>query len=281
MELRRKRHIATTLIATILLTIGVAVLAATDETSPPVSYIFSTIDLPNAKDIFGATGLGDINERGTVVGGFVDSSGPSFLLTRDITRTNVDCLGSPTTSSGSSQAINRHGGIAGICNQGGRLHGFFRRPNGKVVLLDVPGATLTEATGINDFNQIVGDYRDAQGQFHGFFWDNGLFLTFDVPFPGARSTGPSSINNVGQITGSYLTTTHQLSSPTAIVMDSYMTTDRFPHLTFLVRKERVPLTSTTTAQSSGFTAVKISFHTVSCLRTGCSASLTFRFRMSL
>jgi uncharacterized membrane protein len=72
-----------------------------------------------------------------------------------------------------------------------------------VILLDFPGAVLTEASGINDFNQIVGDYRDALGRFHGFFWDSGLFLTFDVPFPDARTTGPKGINNVGQITGSY------------------------------------------------------------------------------
>jgi hypothetical protein len=43
MELRRNRRITTTLNATVFITIGVALLAATDETPPPVSYIFSTI----------------------------------------------------------------------------------------------------------------------------------------------------------------------------------------------------------------------------------------------
>src|SRR5262249_45377114 len=40
-------------------------------------------------------------------------------------------------------------------------------------------------------------------KFHGFFWDAGLFLTIDVPFPEARLTGPNGINNVGQIVGFY------------------------------------------------------------------------------
>jgi probable HAF family extracellular repeat protein len=49
----------------------------------------------------------------------------------------------------------------------------------------------------------VGDYRDSSGKFHGFFWDAGLFLTIDVPFPGATGTAARGINNVGQIVGVY------------------------------------------------------------------------------
>jgi hypothetical protein len=134
---------------------------------------------------------------------FWDNTGPSFLLSKDFTVKNIDCLGSTTTASGFGKGINRHGAIAGFCGQGGRIHGFLRRKNGDLTLLDFPGANLTEAAGINDFDQIVGDYRDSGGRFHGFFWDNGLFLTFDVPFPGTRSSALVRINNVGQIIGSY------------------------------------------------------------------------------
>ena len=79
----------------------------------------------------------------------------------------------------------------------------FRDKKGTYTLLDFPGANLTEAVGINDDGQVVGDYRDSAGRFHGFFWDAGLFLTFDVPFPEATLTAPSGINNVGQIVGFY------------------------------------------------------------------------------
>jgi probable HAF family extracellular repeat protein len=81
---------------------------------------------------------------------------------------------------------------------------FFAIKKGTYTLLDFPRANLTEAIGINDDGQVVGDYRDSSGRFHGFFWDAGLFLTFDVPFPEATTTGPSGINNVGQIVGFYL-----------------------------------------------------------------------------
>jgi uncharacterized membrane protein len=82
------------------------------------------------------------------------------------------------------------------------VHGFFRDRKGKYTLLDFPNANLTEAIGINDDGQVVGDYRDSSsGKFHGFFWDAGLFLTIDVPFPEAAATAPTGINNVGQIVG--------------------------------------------------------------------------------
>jgi hypothetical protein len=85
-----------------------------------------------------------------------------------------------------------------------KTSGFFRDRHGKCTIIDFPGANLTEAVGINDGGQIVGDYRDAAtGIFHGFLWDAGQFSTIDVSFTGARSTAPFGINNVGQIVGFY------------------------------------------------------------------------------
>src|SRR5690242_16246364 len=101
----------------------------------------------------------------------------------------------------SHNQLNQHGEITGFCGtrvgSAIKLHGFFRDRKGKYTLLDFPGGTLTEATGINDDGQVVGDYRDSSGKFHGFFWDAGLFLTIDVPFPEATTSAPNGINNVG------------------------------------------------------------------------------------
>ena len=36
------------------------------------------------------------------------------------------------------------------------------------ITIDVPGATSTEASGINARGQIVGNYTDAAGTLHGF-----------------------------------------------------------------------------------------------------------------
>ena len=46
---------------------------------------------------------------------------------------------------------------------------------------------------------MVGEYKDADGRFHGYLWEQGRFKTIDVPSqPGTSATG---INNRGQITG--------------------------------------------------------------------------------
>ena len=120
--------------------------------------------------------------------------------------TDIRC--SKDVVSTAPQSINKHGEIAGFAvvntdnNETTKLSGFFRDKKGRCTILDFPGANVSEATGVNNDGQVVGDYSDAKG-FHGFFWDAGLFRTIDVPFPGAIDTAPMAINNVGQIIGFY------------------------------------------------------------------------------
>jgi uncharacterized membrane protein len=59
----------------------------------------------------------------------------------------------------------------------------------------------------------VGDYRDPGGSFHGFVWRNGVFATFDVPFPDATFTTPTATNNIGQIVGFYFDNTQTEAFP--------------------------------------------------------------------
>src|SRR6266853_2608707 len=70
--------------------------------------------------------------------------------------------------------------------------------------LDVPGATLTAARGINDAAQIVGFFSNSTGT-HGFLDIGGSFTLLDVP--GATSTQARSINNAGQISGVFANST--------------------------------------------------------------------------
>jgi probable HAF family extracellular repeat protein len=215
----------------------VGLVFADTSATQPVSYSFISIDIPNSSGELGFTHLADINNDGEITGGFTNSSGFGFLLGKTFRSTDIQCPDTVNSEPNAQpQSINKHGEIAGFCGTGGRLHGFFFHKtskdrkhafldfpratfgragindhsqmvgdhrDGKYTLLDFPGATLTEATGINDDGQVVGDYRDSSGRFHGFFWDAGLFLTFDVPFPEAALIGPNGINNVGQIVGFY------------------------------------------------------------------------------
>ncbi len=70
--------------------------------------------------------------------------------------------------------------------------------------INVPGASLTLANGINNAGQIVGRFSDAMGT-HGFLLSGGVFTPIDVP--GATFTDARGINNSGQIVGEFVDTT--------------------------------------------------------------------------
>ncbi|TMJ09354.1 MAG: hypothetical protein E6H02_09110 [Bacillati bacterium ANGP1] len=67
--------------------------------------------------------------------------------------------------------------------------------------IDVPGATFTQALGINNSGQIVGLYIDIAG-LHGFLRQPAGTYTA-LNFPGAASTEAYGINTAGQVVGTY------------------------------------------------------------------------------
>ena len=67
--------------------------------------------------------------------------------------------------------------------------------------IDVPGAVLTNAQGVNAQGDVVGTYTDAAGQQHGFLRSGGQYRTID--FPNARLTFARGINDAGDIVGTY------------------------------------------------------------------------------
>jgi hypothetical protein len=69
--------------------------------------------------------------------------------------------------------------------------------------IDVPGATSTWASGINDAGQIVSSYEIIGAGDHGYLRDTyGSFTTIDVP-RGNNGTNAVGINNAGQFVGNY------------------------------------------------------------------------------
>ena len=100
------------------------------------------------------------------------------------------------------QDVNNHGSVTGSFSDGTRTRGFVKRL-GEDLTLSAPGADLTEATGINDLDQVVGDYRDANGRFHSFVYEKGVFYSLDVPFIEDTDSGASGINNLGKLVGCY------------------------------------------------------------------------------
>lgn len=67
--------------------------------------------------------------------------------------------------------------------------------------VDVPGASLTSAQGINARGDVTGFYVGADNVVHGFVWSGGVVTSFDVP--GAAGTQARGIGPSGEIVGSF------------------------------------------------------------------------------
>ncbi len=71
------------------------------------------------------------------------------------------------------------------------------------------GVTVTQALGVNDAGEVVGQYNDATGATHGFIYKNGAYQSVD--FTGttqdgkpATATTINGLNNAGRIVGFYV-----------------------------------------------------------------------------
>ena len=151
----------------------------------------SKVVVPNS-NLTEATG---INDAGHVVGDYrgVDGVFRGFLFASGVYTTFGYDLG-PHDINNAEQIV----GCYALCS-----HGFFY--NGSTfVSIDVPGAVSTQASGINDVGQIVGNYYDGT-TLRGFIYDGITFATISVP--GAFLTDVFRINNDGTIVGFYVVET--------------------------------------------------------------------------
>jgi hypothetical protein len=71
------------------------------------------------------------------------------------------------------------------------------------LLQDYPGSTTSFPLGINNSGQIVGNYTDSAGVYHGYVLFDGNFTAINVPFQGAVDTEPQAINDEGDIVGDW------------------------------------------------------------------------------
>src|SRR5262249_41488537 len=65
-----------------------------------------------------------------------------------------------------------------------------------------PGSVDTQALGVNNLGEIVGDYVDTGGVMHGFLDNAGSFTTLD-PI-GSTATTINGINDLGTVVGFYV-----------------------------------------------------------------------------
>src|SRR5205085_3290340 len=149
----------------------------------------TTLDDPLAGPT-GDTEAYGINHSGQIVG---FSSARGFLYSNN-TYTTIDDPSATGPGGTVATGINVAGLIVGYYYTDGSVqdptqvaHGFLYNPNDHTyTTLDDPFASSangggTQAFGINNMGQIVGNYRDSALNYHGFLYTVGTFITLDDP----------------------------------------------------------------------------------------------------
>jgi uncharacterized membrane protein len=169
-----------------------------------------------------ATLAGGINDHGQIAGTYLDpgcalggggTSCPPGTVHGFVRQPNgrITTIDLPSRFANTAVTdINNHGQLVGqTLDTDGRGIGVLRDPGGRIRIIRLPGrARVGDTLALNDRGQVVGYWDDRgdtpakePGSQHGFVWDNGRTIRFDVP--GSLATGALGINNAGQVTGSY------------------------------------------------------------------------------
>jgi hypothetical protein len=150
-----------------------------------------------------------VNDHNVAVGFFTNASGINRGYTYNINTRRfarvlipgVAGLGPSLTAAG----INNAGDIAGFYNKTSTVvDAFFKTHNGHFSTIAFPGASMTEAFGVNDSGEVVGQYNVGTGNAavtHGFIWRAGQFVSLDIA--GASATTINGVNDEGDLVGFY------------------------------------------------------------------------------
>jgi hypothetical protein len=161
-----------------------------DNASPPVNQLLG------------------VNNSGIAVGFYTNNGGVNrgyeySIWTHRFTR--VEIPGRGIGPSLTAAAINDHGDVAGFYNKTSALvDAFLKLRSGQFTTLAYPGATMTQAFGINDSDEVAGTYTTGTGNAavtHGFTWHAGKYTSLNIS--GASSTAVNGINDEGDLVGFY------------------------------------------------------------------------------
>jgi uncharacterized membrane protein len=163
--------------------------------------VITTFDYPGTGNL---TLPQKINERGDIVGEFIDSNGVVRGFIRFSDGSFSDPIVDPNDTVGFTEGrgINNSRTVAGdYAISDGTLHSFFLS-GGTFTEYDVPGAVQTNLLSINDAGDFTGGFDpDGSGVFQAFVSVGGILTSFSVS--GALSTFAYEINNSNQLTVGY------------------------------------------------------------------------------
>ena len=204
----KPKHILITILAVLFVFPLMGTFAQQAVPSGSIEVI-TTFDYPGAGNY---TLPQKINERGDVVGEFIDSSG----VTRGFIRFSNGSFSAPIVDPNDTVGFTEGRGInnSRIANgdyvaSDGFVHSFFLS-NGTFTEYDVPGAVQTNLLSINDAGDFTGAFDpDGSGIFQAFVGVAGTLTSYSVP--GAAGTLAYEINNSKQLIGRILILTAQES----------------------------------------------------------------------
>lgn len=184
------------------------VVAGPAAATPPDAsgnYAFTTLN-DNADPTFNQ--LLGVNDRKIAVGFYTDSKGNNHGYIYKIGSHRFARVDVPGSSSVTATAINNLGDIAGFdTNSSGTVESFLHQDGGRMITLNFPGASATQAFGVNDRDEVVGAYTLGTGStatMHGFVWGPRLgFRNVDDP-NGVGATTVNGVNDRGQLVGFYV-----------------------------------------------------------------------------
>jgi hypothetical protein len=149
-----------------------------------------------------------VNDHDIAVGFYTDSRGLRHGYRYNIASGKFAPVTVPGGISVIAASISDGGAVAGFFTTSkGVTSGFLLESTGHLVVLNAPHATLTQALGVSDSGEVVGDYRVGGGSHaatHGFTWTQKRgFTTVDDP-AGPGATTVSGVNDVGDLVGFYV-----------------------------------------------------------------------------
>lgn len=144
-----------------------------------------------------------INTARTIDGDFFNTADNAFhgyILSGGVF-TQFD-IGGPVSTD--LYGINDAGNFVGAYGSTVQLTQAFVNITGTTTVITIPGEYDASASGINNLNQVAGDYSTNSGLLrHGFFRNSNGALTFPIDFPGATITVQNGVNDHGWIVGRY------------------------------------------------------------------------------
>jgi len=156
--------------------------------------VFTTLDYPGATN----TLVYGISNNDLILGEWWSPGGPGYFVRSSNGQfTTIDPPGPPHGINSNGKVVGTYLSTPGILWP---YHGFVYS-GGSFTTLDYPGATSTGACGINDSDQVAGDYISPSNNVNGFMVTGSDFTTID--YPGANTSEAQSINNKAQVAGSY------------------------------------------------------------------------------